>query len=971
MKIFEQKTQHRFSNALFAIFSIAAIFYLAIPYFHFFDSQWKMNNTVGLFSLFVSISIFVFRNKLKLETKAHFIVSIFIISGIFENLFVDANKGYFIIILSLVVASYFLPKKWVYFYMVISLLTETSISLLQNSQINAILLPFGTLPLDSGWFENLIIFLFVAILTSWLLTKFQEDINNSYVRSLHEKIKYQPLFDQSYSFISVLDFDGNVLESNQAALFYINKKIEDVRGKYFPDTLWWNHSEVAQSKIENALKACKNGDFRRFETTHLNFDGVIEFFDYTLKPIFNPELDIQYIIAEGRDITRIRKTEQALIEGEERLVALSESTYEGLVISDNGIIVEANNSVLKLFKINNINDVIGKDAISMFIHPDDIPYIKEQLKKTNSKPYEVRGIRSDGNIIQIEIEGRDILYKGKKHRISAIRDLTERKQAQQALIESEEKYRLITENINDIIFKLDEKLNFTFASSSINNMLGYTVDEINSKKLSDITTPDSFQLILDQIQKKKELLRSNNKEAWSNTLFESILYHKNGTKIWIHVNAKLIKRANTNSFEILCILKNIDEIKQIQRSFEENKNILKLQNEEYQRLNSELNLLNSELIIAKEKAEESDKLKSAFLSNMSHEIRTPMNSIIGFSKLYQRDDLDSEKRVRYSNFVINSGKQLLNIVNDILDLSKIESDQIHIKSEEIDLNKLIDEIYNSFQENNNKGIYCTVNKGLHDDSSLVFADGNRLKQIISNLTKNAYKFTKKGSVEFGYSIVNENIIFYVEDTGIGISPEYQEKIFERFRQVEFEPSRVFGGAGLGLSISKKLVEIMKGKIWLKSKPGVGSTFYFSIPYFAAPITEDRETTETETIDYAKNGSKTILIAEDDESNFEYLNEILLESQYEIIWVKNGKEAVENCLSNDKINLVLMDIKMPIMDGLEATKKIKSVRPNLPIIAQTAYAMADDKETAIKCGCDDYTSKPIDAKILKALIEHYI
>ncbi|MDA3930271.1 MAG: response regulator, partial [Prolixibacteraceae bacterium] len=230
---------------------------------------------------------------------------------------------------------------------------------------------------------------------------------------------------------------------------------------------------------------------------------------------------------------------------------------------------------------------------------------------------------------------------------------------------------------------------------------------------------------------------------------------------------------------------------------------------------------------------------------------------------------------------------------------------------------------------------------------------------------------KKGAIKFGYNIIDKKILFYIEDSGIGIPSEQQEKIFERFRQVEMEASRVFGGAGLGLSISKKMVELLNGKIWLKSELGVGSTFYVTIPFSATnPESITSEPTIKKPTNTIVENEQTILIAEDDESNFFYLNELLIDYNYKILRAKNGAEAVELFTKNKSIVMVFMDIKMPIMDGFEATKKIKKINPSIPIIAQTAFAMADDRDTAIENGCDDYISKPIDPEILYRKIKKY-
>lgn len=974
MKIFNQVFQKKILNLLLLIYGLFTLAYIALPALPLFGITFNRLHYIYTILLSCALILFVFQKWIGFKQQALATSLILIATGLAENYFSDNYKSYLIVLIALLVSSLVLKQLQTFILFGIAIAIMTAFGILRNLGIIEIYYSNQIIHTSwPEWIEKMFIFSLFAFFSTWALSSLKKNIIKQISVSSQEKIKYKPLFDQTYSFISMLDNTGHVIESNEAALYYIQCKSNEIKNIYFPDTKWWSHSEKVKQEITKNLQASMNGDFRRFEVTHQNSDGEIEFFDYTLKPIFDDVVGVKFIIAEGRNITEFKKARQALIEGEERLLALTESTYEGLIILNSGIIVEANKSALKLFHLAKNSEMLGKSFHEEFIHPDERTMVMEKINQNFTKPFETRGILKDGTFIPIEIEGRDIIYKGKLHRVSAIRDLTERRLAQKALINSEEKYRLITENINDIICKLDEKLRFTYTSSSVYNMLGYTVTEMEKISLKDITTRESFIKIVSQLNKKKKLIKANAPDVWASVAIESVLKHKSGKLLWTHINAKLIKWGKDNTFEILCVARNIDAIKKIQFTLEENENRLKQQNEEYERLNIELTELNEKLLQAKHKAEESDKLKSAFLANMSHEIRTPMNSIIGFSRMFKSKDVDEEKRDKYADFVVNNGKLLLNIVNDILDLSKIESGQIQLKKETFNLNELIEELFTNISNQNNKGLMIVRTKTLDDDNSDIYTDRNRLQQVLWNLINNAYKFTKKGAIKFGYQVLNNSLIFYVEDTGIGIPSEQQEKIFERFRQVEMEASRVFGGAGLGLSISKKMVELMNGKIWLKSESGSGSTFYVSIPLEKAGSSKEEQIVEEiiPIVQPAINDDISILIAEDDESNFYYLNELLIVLKYKILRAKNGAEAVDICTNDPSVRLVFMDIKMPVMDGFEATKKIKAIKPQLPIIAQTAFAMADDKSTALEKGCDDYLSKPIDPEILFSKIKKYM
>jgi two-component system sensor histidine kinase EvgS len=385
--------------------------------------------------------------------------------------------------------------------------------------------------------------------------------------------------------------------------------------------------------------------------------------------------------------------------------------------------------------------------------------------------------------------------------------------------------------------------------------------------------------------------------------------------------------------------------------------------------------IEQELFVAKERAEESDRLKTAFLANMSHEIRTPMNGIVGFSGLLTEPGLSNELREKYVKIVIDSGEQLLSIVNDILDISRIESEEVEISEDVVDLNSLCEELLEIFSfKAQSKGIKLTVEKGLSDENRFVICDKVKLNQVLNNLLSNALKFTEKGFIHFGYKLNSKSLNFFVKDSGIGISEEMQSKIFDRFRQAELDLTRQYGGTGLGLSISEKLVLLMDGRIWLESEPGKGATFHFQLPYKKAEI----QTAENEATEYSvENDSrheysrKNILIAEDEEVNFLFIKELLKNTGINILRAHDGNEAIEICSNHPEIDLILMDIKMPVMDGYEATRRIKKLWPEIPVIAQTAYALSSDMEKAFDAGCDDYIAKPLQKEHLMEKIKKLI
>jgi signal transduction histidine kinase/DNA-binding NarL/FixJ family response regulator len=377
----------------------------------------------------------------------------------------------------------------------------------------------------------------------------------------------------------------------------------------------------------------------------------------------------------------------------------------------------------------------------------------------------------------------------------------------------------------------------------------------------------------------------------------------------------------------------------------------------------------AELIIAKENAEESDKLKTAFLQNMSHEIRTPLNGIIGFSALLNFDDISKEEIKEYTALINQSGKRLIEIVNNVLDISKIQTGQIKIEQKAIVVISMFSDLFTFFSP---IAIIKKISLKYHnekDEQRSIFTDEAKLHQILVNLINNALKFTKSGQVDYGYEVKGDFLQFFVKDTGIGIEEELYEKIFERFIQAEQSMTKNYEGAGLGLAISKGLIELLGGKIWVKSEIGKGSTFFFTLPYSHIILPSEKAARYVEKLNKHAHGK--ILIAEDDWISFQYLNKIFAKSDITIVHAENGEQAVEIIKHTDDIDLVLMDIKMPVMDGIQATKLIKQIKPNLPIFAQTAYAFNEEKNNILAVGCDEYMTKPLNQEKLNKLIIKYL
>ena len=391
----------------------------------------------------------------------------------------------------------------------------------------------------------------------------------------------------------------------------------------------------------------------------------------------------------------------------------------------------------------------------------------------------------------------------------------------------------------------------------------------------------------------------------------------------------------------------------------------------------ELKHLLEKMTILKEKAEEADKMKSAFLANMSHEIRSPMNAILGFTELLDDPELDEETRKQYRQYINLSGKSLLNLINDIIYVAKIEAGMLEIEPSTFQLNTLLQEINTIFlvEKNTKKkdNLNLELELGIKDENVEIISDPERLKQIIINLLSNAIKFTTEGFIRFGYQLSTDRwLTFFVEDSGIGIPENRLDSIFERFGQVENSLLSKNKGTGLGLTISKNLVELLGGKIWVDSQAEKGSTFYFTIPFNVPHKNSSPQPKEKTDKTYDnKFSNKTIMIVEDEELNTILLKQILRPLNANMVWAENGAEAVAKFKANTNIDLVLMDIKMPVMDGLEATKQIKAINPKIPVIAQTAFAMSNEEHKYRAQGFDDYIKKPIDISELTHKIAYWL
>ncbi len=529
---------------------------------------------------------------------------------------------------------------------------------------------------------------------------------------------------------------------------------------------------------------------------------------------------------------------------------------------------------------------------------------------------------------------------------------------------------LIIANI-ELAFQNDEKENRAAELSIANNELTYQNIEKENRANELIVANIELEFQNKEKEKRAAELIIANKEL----LFQNKEKEKRA--------AELILANKELAFQ------NKEKEKRAAELIIANKELL-FQNEEKEKRAAELIIANKELIfqneekekraaelvIAKEQAEQSDRLKSAFLANMSHEIRTPMNGILGFSSLLKDFDFISKEQHEYIEIIERSGARMLNIINDIVDISKIESGLMEVNLKDSNINEQIDYIHTFFKpEMDRKKIHFSSKKGLPEKEDIIYTDREKIYAILTNLVKNAIKYTDKGSIDFGYSLKTENqtevLEFFIKDTGIGIPIDRQEAIFERFIQADITDKMARQGAGLGLSISKAFVELLGGRIRVSSEVGKGSTFYFTIPYKSeAHPKSDLTTFASDNVEEVQIRNLKILIVEDDKISDLLISKLLKKTGHRFLHSKTGEEAIQTCRNNPNLDLVLMDIKMPDMNGYDATRQIRQFNKEVVIIAQSAFGLSGDREKAIEAGCNDYIVKPINKDQFLALIQKY-
>lgn len=787
-------------------------------------------------------------------------------------------------------------------------------------------------------------------------------------------LKFKSIIDLAADAILVGDPKGIIIGANQKAFEITGYPQNELLGKNISELFLKKELESTPLRYD-LLKEGKIVQNIRTITKKDSGDIIIE-----MNSRMMPDGTFTAFI---RDVSERLRNEQRIRENELKFRTLFETANDSIFLMDGETFVDCNEKTLELYGCTR-EQIIGKKPyeFSPEFQPDGRSSIDKAVEKINatingqSQFFEWKHKKYDGTLFDAEVSLNKVEIDNKQFIQAIVRDITHRKR-----IESELEKETTT--LNDVI-------DLNPLSIQIVDKNGYTI-KVNKAhtQLFGAVPPKDYSIFEDPLLKKYDLLDELLKvKKGEIVLIPEFMYNVHELNpifpenpVWIKMVVFPIFDKNHQVDHVILMHENITQQKLSRELLIENEIILKQQNEEYLAINEELNEsnqhireINEQLIKATEKAQESDRLKTAFLANMSHEIRTPMNGIVGFCELLQRSNLSKSELESYVGIIINSSNQLLSIINDIIDISKIEAGQVSISLKPVNIKDVISDLQNVYSiAASKKGIKLTITELKGSESFRVNIDETKLKQIISNLLNNAIKFTDKGEVELAYVVKNNCFECFVKDMGIGIAPENHSLIFERFRQVEGANLNSIAGTGLGLSISKSLVELMGGKIWVESELEKGAKFNFNIPVSLVPSNKDNISMEVlkQPDDFNFDG-KVFLLVEDDHTNMHYLKSILKNTKAIIVEAFNGKEAIDIIKGEvPKIDIILIDIKMPIMNGIEATRIIKSICPEIPIIVQTAYALPEEKENAMNSGCDDYIAKPINRINLLQMITKYI
>lgn len=727
--------------------------------------------------------------------------------------------------------------------------------------------------------------------------------------------KYRTIFDNVQDVFYQTDLDGIIREISPSIKYSTDFEREDLIAHSVVE-LYSDYAD--RQKLLSILK--RDGEIRDYQIRLKSKSGKIRYGSINARLIYNELGKPDHIDGAIRDITERIEAEETLRKSESKFRNLFENhAAPSFILELESLkIIEANHAAVRFygwsteeFRQLQVSDINALPA-------ENLRKILYTIRIEKKGHFEFIHKLKDGTRKEVEIFGSEIQLDGKKYIHEIIHDITETKRAT-AMV------RLLSKSIEQspvsvVISDPDGKIEYV--NPKFLETTGYSFEEVvgqNPRILSSgHQTKEFYKSMWDTILSGKQ---------WNG---EFLNKKKNGDLYWENASISALVDENGKITHLVGIKEDITESKRI----------------------------HAELVAAKDRAEASDKLKTAFINNISHEVRTPLNGILGFSEMLLNPSFSHDKKKQFSDIIRKSGVRLLNTINSYMDISMIVSGNIEVRPKAFSLIPLLNDIHNEYREAcEDKSLELRISRPSLPDNIQIMTDPDMLRKCISYLIDNAIKFTTKGTITFGFRKNVDQLEIFVEDTGIGIEAEKLNVIFDNFMQGDISLTRGYEGSGLGLSITNGLVRLMGGSIRVTSVPGNGSCFCMNLPAsIIQPIAVPLKTLQ-------KKENKVvsiplILVAEDDDFNYKFIEIVLKKESYVVLRAENGIQAVKLCKEHPGINLILMDIKMPIMGGLEATREIKKFRPDVPIIALTAYVSASDEYQAYLFGCDDFLSKPV-------------
>ena len=691
---------------------------------------------------------------------------------------------------------------------------------------------------------------------------------------------------------------------------------EDIKKRMHPDDL---------ERVSNKIYAFFESDNNNWEDSYrlLKADGSYAWvYDRAYK--LNDKMGNPIkVVGSMANHTEKYIQQQKLKESEENYRNIVDNALIGVFETDlNGQILFCNQYIKDQSGYDLENEIESINIKDLYVDRSRRDEMMDLIKKNGFVTnFEVEFITKNKKIVQCLLNAKFV-----NNKLSGmLLDVTQLKKNESELVKFSQ---IINQSPLSIIITNKQGI-IEYCNPKISEISGFTPTELIGKNPRIFSSGENS--ITDYKQLWQTLLSGND---WYGEFYNK---NKNGELFWERASISPVFNSERNITHFIAIKEDITKEKRILE----------------------------ELTYAKDKAEESDRLKSAFISNMSHEIRTPMNGILGFSELLKSPNLTIEKQEKYISVIEKSGTRMLNTLNDIMDISRIESKNVKIYSKKVNINKQINEIYTFFKiEADKKGLKFCINSKSTNNNIIFNSDEDKLYAIVQNLVKNAIKFTKYGGIEIDYFVENKTLNIVVSDTGIGIPLERQPFVFDRFVQADIEDKGVFEGSGLGLTIAKSYAEMLGGEILLQSIEGVGSTFTLKMPI--NEIVENINNIEVISSGFKNNKeikNLNILVVDDEELVQLYLQEILFKNSNNILVASNGILALEIFKANPTIDLILLDIQMPLLNGYEVARKIREFNKSVKIIAQTAFVQKGDREKSLEAGCDDYIAKPINQEEL--------